>query len=87
MFAMIIMQAAVLIIWATKLDARVDWLEKSDRADREMLERRLSVLESQLPRIAVIESRQNDVIKRLDANATKLDTLLDRSFAPYDPRK
>lgn len=86
LFAVALAQAVALIIWGTRIDSRVSTLENNEKYDREVIERRMIALENQLPRIAVIEAKQAEVIKRLDVNAIKLDTLLDRSIAPYQPK-
>jgi len=70
----LVAQTVVIIIWAVRLDSRVSYVEVVHMEDA----RRISVLESLLPKLAVIEARQNDVIKRLDGNATKLDQLLNK---------
>lgn len=86
LFVFLLTQAAAIIIWGTRLDVRVDQIEKDfvrsvvwyneKQAEQD---RRLSGLEASLSRLAIIESRQSDVIKRLDFNSDKLDQLLNRA--------
>lgn len=81
--AFLIFQTIGIVIWATRLDSRVGVLEISktehestDTRKQDEQDKRLLVLESTLPKLAVIEARQADVIKRLDANAVKLDQII-----------
>lgn len=82
----LIMQTFSIVWWASRIDIRVDALEKS-RIEHESLnretnnynDRRISNLESLLPKIATIEARQGDVIRRLDDNGVKLDRLLGKN--------
>ena len=81
--AFLVFQTIALVIWGTRLDSRVGFLEKgkidheqTDKDKQSEQDHRLSALESILPKMAVIEARQNDVIKRLDDNGAKLDRIL-----------
>ena len=77
-------QTIILIIWASKLDSRVGTLETNRMEfhiqysiDQKVQNDRLVALEGLLPELAVIKDRQENVIKRLDVNASKLDKVLD----------
>lgn len=66
-------QTIGLVIWAVRLDARVDALEKGQLVQ----DARLVVLEQTRDRVIIIEERQNNVIKILESNGKKLDLLID----------
>lgn len=79
---MMVVQTILVIIWATRLDSRVGVLEIGKTAFEERYEKeqiqqnnRLLALETLQTRLAVIEDRQNSVLKRLDTNAEKLDQI------------
>lgn len=86
LFTFLATQAIAIIIWGTKLDSRVDNIEREIARQivwynekQSEQDRRLSALEASISKLSVIEARQNDVIKRLDFNTDKLDQLLNRS--------
>ena len=79
----LLLQTTGIVVWATRIDSRVNTLETNtvehnqyDRIKQTEQDARLSALEQLYSKIAVIESRQQDVIKRLDNNATKLDQII-----------
>lgn len=91
--AFLAFQTVGIVIWAVKLDARVGTLEvdkatheTSDNKKQDEQDKRLGALEALGPRLAVIEARQQDVIKRLDNNAGKLDDIVSalRGLKPHN---
>jgi hypothetical protein len=70
----LVAQTIGLVIWAVRLDYRVTSLEIAETRQ----DNRISMVDSLKDKIILIEERQNNVIRVLDANSKKLDTLLDQ---------
>ena len=68
-------QTIGLIIWAVRLDYRVTTLETS----QPLQDAKISNLEVLRDRLILIEERQNNVLKALENNAKKLDTVLEQT--------
>ena len=67
-----IVQTIGLVIWATRLDSRVDYLERNDKAQDGKIDR----METIGARIAVIEDRQLNTITRLDIQTKTMQEIL-----------
>lgn len=72
LFAGLIAQSIAVVIWAVQTHDRVGALEKADAWH----EQRIAVLEQTNSKLILIEERQNNVLKRLDANAEVLREIL-----------
>ena len=70
--AAILLQTIIILIWATKLDSRVDYLEKGQPVQDTRLER----LESIGSRVAIMEERQLNTINRLDIQTKTMQEIL-----------
>ncbi len=70
--AAIILQTFAILIWATKLDSRVGYLESTQPTQDLRLER----LESIGSRVAVMEERQIATINRLDIQTKTMQEIL-----------
>lgn len=66
------LQTCALLIWGTKLDSRVGYLESQNA----MQDKRLEGLEGISSKVAVMESRQLDVIHRLDIQTKTMQEIL-----------
>jgi len=72
----LLIQTAGIIIWGAKMDSRVAVLEVS-QSDQDSHIRALETSRNDIrERLVVIEDRQNTVINRLNANAVKLDQIM-----------
>lgn len=73
----LLFQTIVFVIWQTRrdtmTDARLDALERSQTVQ----DARLAILENVRDKILILEERQNNVLKILETNAKKIDTLVD----------
>lgn len=69
----LLLQTLGIVVWATRLDSRVGSLEISQHEQNV----RIADLEKFGERIAVINERQQLVLKTLDSNARKIDVLVD----------
>lgn len=74
MFAGLIAQSIAVVIWAVQTHDRVGSLEKADT----LHEQRITALEQTNSKLILIEERQNNVLKRLDANADALRSILQK---------
>lgn len=68
----ILFQTFGIVIWGTKLDSRVGYLESQNV----MQDKRLEGLEGISSKVAVMESRQLDVIHRLDIQTKTMQEIL-----------
>ena len=68
----VFLQTCALLIWGTKLDSRVGYLETQNTSQ----DGRLSKLEEVSSRVAVMESRQLDVLHRMDIQTKTMQEIL-----------
>jgi|CXWL01.1.fsa_nt_gi Tfp pilus assembly protein PilO len=68
------MQTIGLVIWAVKLDSRVQTLETTELR----MDNRMSMLEQARDKLVLIEERQNNVMRQLEANAKKMDAIIEQ---------
>ena len=68
----VLLQTCALLIWGTKLDSRVGYLETQNLSQDGKIMR----LEDVSSRVAVIESRQLDVLHRLDIQTKTMQEIL-----------
>ncbi len=68
----LLIQTFIVIIWATRLDYRVDSLEKIDPAQNA----RITKLEEIASKVAVMEERQLTTIHRLDIQTKTMQEIL-----------
>jgi len=84
-FAMVIQTAAILV-WATKLDSRVVSLETNNAVQ----DVRIAKMEDFAPKIAVIEVKQTETLRRLDIQTITMQRILDivaKIDKPHDAGK
>ncbi|MDE2103167.1 MAG: hypothetical protein KGL39_38330 [Patescibacteria group bacterium] len=70
--AAIIFQTFGVIIWATRVDSRVSVLETQNTTQDIRLQR----VEDLTSRVAVMESHQNDIVRRLDIQTKTMQEIL-----------
>ena len=68
----IVLQTFAILIWATRLDSRVGYLEAQNSAQ----DTRLNGLEGISSRIAVMEEKQTNTINRLDIQTRTMQEIL-----------
>ena len=68
----IVIQTCAILIWATRLDSRVGVLEIKDPIQ----DARIQKIEDISSRVAVIEERQLNTIRRLDIQTTTMQEIL-----------
>ena len=68
----VLLQTCALLIWGTKLDSRVGYLETQNLSQ----DGKITRLEDVSSRVAVMESRQLDVIHRLDIQTKTMQEIL-----------
>ena len=66
------LQTVGIIIWATRIDSRVDSLERANPVQ----DMRLSRLEEIYSKVAVMEDRQNNMLKRMDIQTITMQEIL-----------
>ena len=66
------LQTIGIVIWAVRLDLRVDTLEKANPIQ----DMRLTRLEEIYSKVAVMEDRQNSMIKRMDVQTVTMQEIL-----------
>jgi hypothetical protein len=72
-FVFMVVQTVGVIIWATRIDARVSFLESTNTVQ----DQRLAKLEDIYAKVAVIEDRQANTIRRLDVQADRMTLIID----------
>ena len=77
-----LVQTVAVVIWATRIDARVDALERWNV----LQDQRIVKLEDIYSKIAVIEDRQANVIRRLDIQTTRMDQIISILGKPSLPK-
>lgn len=70
--SILVAQTIALVIWATKLDSRVEALETGDK----VLSKRMAIHETDVRKMDVIADRQNFVLQTLKSNGDKIDALI-----------
>ena len=68
-----VLQTAAILVWATRLDYRVGTLELNNTVQ----DIRILKLEDFGPKIAVIEVRQFEVLRRIDIQTVTMQRILD----------
>lgn len=81
LIAAIALQTMIALIWATKIDSRVDMLERQNSSQ----DTRITKMEEYGAKIAVMESRQVETLRRLDIQTVTMQRILD-IVAKLEPR-